>query len=174
MDVHLPGERDRWSYEDGQWYYHAGKQRQFRYRAEERSCPHCGRIFMAPRGCGTQKFCSRYCSGNGVKRVGRPGKRPGPLSHCWRGGRTITKAGYVMIWAPDHPTCQHKTKKYVLEHRLVMEEMLGRLMLPSETVHHKDGNRQNNDPANLELRQGAHGPGSTEKHCPTCTCFACE
>ena len=37
------------------------------------------------------------------------------------------------------------------EHRLVMEEKLGRLLLPSEVVHHKDGNKTNNHPDNLEL-----------------------
>jgi hypothetical protein len=37
------------------------------------------------------------------------------------------------------------------EHRVVMEEKLGRRLLPGEIVHHKDENTRNNDPDNLEL-----------------------
>lgn len=42
-------------------------------------------------------------------------------------------------------------KGRALHHRLVMEEIVGRQLLDSEIVHHKDENKGNNDPANLIL-----------------------
>ena len=42
-------------------------------------------------------------------------------------------------------------KRTALEHREVMESALGRPLAPSEIVHHKDGNKLNNAPDNLEL-----------------------
>jgi hypothetical protein len=67
----------------------------------------------------------------------------------WRGGRTRHKAGYLMLWTPGHP--RSGKGQYVFEHLLVMERILGRYLLPTESVHHRNGVRDDNRPENLEL-----------------------
>ena len=73
----------------------------------------------------------------------------GTLNGHWKGGRTRHKAGYIMTRAPGHPRAGQGS--YVFEHILVMEEMLGRYLLPDESVHHRNGVRDDNRPENLEL-----------------------
>lgn len=48
-----------------------------------------------------------------------------------------------------------------LEHRFVMEEMIGRELRKGETVHHKNGVCYDNRPENLELHINNHAQGST-------------
>jgi hypothetical protein len=54
-----------------------------------------------------------------------------------------------MIHVPGHPRAE--SSPYVFEHILVAEELLGRYLYPTETVHHRNGVKDDNRPANLEL-----------------------
>ena len=80
-----------------------------------------------------------------------PNGRRGRLASNWKGGRI--KRGpncrYIMIHKPDHP---YATKQgYVMEHRVVMEKQLGRLLKSSECVHHINGDTFDNRIENLKL-----------------------
>jgi len=66
-----------------------------------------------------------------------------------RRGVRRTATGYVYRLAPEHP--RSGRSKYVAEHRLVVESTLGRLLRPSEEVHHVNRVKDDNRPENLEV-----------------------
>jgi hypothetical protein len=82
---------------------------------------------------------------------------------CWKGGRKKNPSGYIEVWMPEHPK---SSGGYVLEHRIVMERMIGRTLDKTEIIHHKNGIRDDNRPENLTIV-------SRNKHkgqvcCPMC------
>jgi len=75
--------------------------------------------------------------------------RSGPGNPFWKGGRTVTEHGYVLIRKPGHHLAD--VRGYVYEHRLVAEEKLGRRLGPNEEPHHINGIRSDNRPENIEI-----------------------
>lgn len=61
----------------------------------------------------------------------------------------INKPGYVFIWSPGHPN--RDCRGYVQEHRLVMENHIGRLLGTNEVVHHVNHIKSDNRLENLKV-----------------------
>ena len=73
--------------------------------------------------------------------------RIGERASKWKGG--IKWDGpYRMLYMPKHPGALNK---YVYEHRLVMEKILGRRLRNHEIVHHINGDEGDNREDNLKL-----------------------
>ena len=103
--------------------------------------------------------------GGQLRSRGAPMQRNG----FWRGGRQTDDDGYILLKTPDHPHAN--ASGYVREHRLVMEQMIGRYLLPKEVVHHRNGDNADNRPENLELfsSNGKHLAHELAGHCPKWT-----
>jgi hypothetical protein len=76
--------------------------------------------------------------------------RSGKHNPSWAGGRHIDLDGYVLIKAPKNHPLQRMIGR-IYEHRLVMEQTLGRYLEPLEVVDHIDSLTIHNDPKNLRL-----------------------
>mgnify|MGYP001604768182 CR=1 FL=1 len=73
----------------------------------------------------------------------------------WKGGRNTDGRGYIHILKPEHPNAD--SRGYVLEHRSVAEQAIGRQLRDDEVVHHLNGIKGDNRPENLRvMRTGAH------------------
>lgn len=83
------------------------------------------------------------------KRTGDPIPRQRPN---YGAGVRYAPNGYVYVWAPGHPLAH--ADGYVAEHRLVAWDA-GILTDPTMQVHHRDHDKTNNDPANLEAMTAA-------------------
>jgi hypothetical protein len=121
------------------------------YRQEERVarvslvCEQCGtevRVYRSPAQMAKQppRFCSLKCIGL---------SQTGEKNFSYSGGRFVSANGYAYILSYDHPN--KDCRGYVGEHRLVAERTIGRYLADEEVVHHKDRNKLNNSPDNLQV-----------------------
>lgn len=123
-------------------------------RSEIRYCLACKKVLKPYQ----QQTCSVKCHGLAQSAENHP---------CYKGGST-TRYGYRL---------QSVEGNLVREHRKVMEAHLGRPLLKSEVVHHKDENPSNNNIDNLVLcaSQSEHMQlhrttiiSDTQKQCSKC------
>lgn len=113
------------------------------YEEERKTVAQIGAL-LGRNSKAVNKACKRFGF-----RMRRRGPKNGPEHPGWKGGRVVDKAGYILVYNPDHPACN--SGGYVREHRLVCEQMLGRPLMPYEVVHHKNDDPADNRPENLQV-----------------------
>jgi hypothetical protein len=104
-------------------------------RIHKRNCDYCKAFY---KGVGF-KYCSKKCSEVCMVKEKSP---------SWKGGKQIDKSGYILIMNKEHPKAR---KGYVREHRIVMEDSIGRYLKDDEIVHHINGDKSDNRLSNLEI-----------------------
>lgn len=103
-------------------------------------------------GCDRRHFARGWCSRHYYRwqSMGRGDADPADWEHPLKGkGTKISKDGYRRIQVNGQRR---------MEHRVVMEEILGRPLLPTENVHHVNGQRADNRRENLELWTSSQPP----------------
>ncbi len=93
----------------------------------------------------------------------------------WKIEKIISKGDYNYAKVLEHPNSN--IYGYVLEHRIIMENHLGRLLNSNEVVHHLNENKKDNRIENLKLMKVGeherlhglqHGKKMIELKCPNC------
>lgn len=114
----------------------------------------------AAEGCDRLQRRKDYCGGH-YARLRRYGDVrahiPLRARPNWGSGKTIDGNGYRRIRAFGEPGAD--VNGFILEHRLVMAQAIGRPLLPTETVHHRNGDKLDNRIENLELWASQHARG---------------
>lgn len=112
------------------------------------TCEHCGKILEIIKARQFKfRFCSFHChaktilSSEAIRKKAAE-SRKGAKNGRWKGGRRKHTNGYVWILIDG---------KYILEHRHVMQQFIGRKLKPREQVHHKNSDKLDNRIENLEL-----------------------
>jgi len=115
-------------------------------------CIGCSSKFISKINKPKAKWCNKKCFHKTYK-VTEDTRLKQRLSHLGIKRKRMEKIkranGYFAIYKPEHPNA-HK-QGYILEHRYIMSESLGRPLKKNEVVHHLNHDITDNRIENLEL-----------------------
>lgn len=102
-----------------------------------KNCLNCNKEFYTRKSyikIGHGKYCSHKCC---------------PVWNKGTGGRHKTSKGYILTRKPEHPYSYKNG--YIKEHRIILENYLGRYLDRKESPHHINHNKDDNRIENLML-----------------------
>lgn len=83
------------------------------------------------------------------EKISKSHKGVNRTNNKWNAHVKNREDGYIQVYKPEHPYANKDG--YVMEHRLVMEEVLERYIKENEVIHHINRNRKDNRPENLMI-----------------------
>jgi HNH endonuclease len=116
--------------------------------APPQKTPNAG-LICAVDGCDRAAATKQLCKGH-YGRLLRDGE-PGPAE--------FFEPAFAPFVRDDGYVTSYANGRWDLQHRHVMEAVLGRRLIAGETPHHKNGQRDDNRPENLELWSKAQPAG---------------
>ncbi|MCL2194338.1 MAG: HNH endonuclease [Oscillospiraceae bacterium] len=113
-------------------------------------CDLCGATFFKTEKIRKHNFCCRehFYAWN-AKRIAEYNQTANPMNQPGGVMESRLRRGEILRNRGEGKTYRKYLGRH--EHRHIAEQMLGRSLRDGEIVHHRDGNKRNNDPANLEV-----------------------
>ena len=130
-------------------------------KAYDKPCKICGKLFRSGASGLANTFCSTICRGQWQREASKKKlaklncafcKEIFTVPQCRKSSaRCCSKQCYYSLIHKEGREYRHRRKDrfLIVEHRLMVEDVIKRKLRKNEVIHHIDSDRQNNDINNL-------------------------